>query len=142
MIRWLLIVALFWAVILPPFFTHGACSAEFDRVSRQIQDDKAALASPLSAQRYWDSRHVPVQVISADQCRVSRPRFIDQCAPGDIVYAAVPVKSRVCRYYRDSAVRVQFLYDERGELRQLEADMDPYTVLSIPWLGIKWYWGG
>jgi len=141
MIRLLLIIALFWAVTLPPFFTDGACTAEFDQVSRQIQDNKAALASPLSAQQYWYSRHVPVQVISADQCRISRPRFVEECAPGDLVYAVVPVKNKVCHYYRDSAVRMQFLYDDGGNLRQIQADMDPYKVFSIPWLGIKWYWG-
>jgi len=94
MIRLLLIIALFWAVTLPPFFTDGACTAEFDQVSRQIQDNKAALASPLSAQQYWYSRHVPVQVISADQCRISRPRFVEECALGDLLYAGFPSKTK------------------------------------------------
>jgi hypothetical protein len=141
MIRVFLILALFWAVLLPPFFTDGACTAEFDQVSRQIQENKAAFSSPLSAQQYWYAQHLPVQVIAADRCRVSRPRFVDVCGPGDLIYVAVPIQNKVCHFYRDSSVRIQFQYDDRGRLRRFQADMDPFKLFSIPWLGIKLYWG-
>jgi hypothetical protein len=80
MIRVLLGLALIWAVLMPPFFTDGACTAEFDQVNK------------------------------------------------------------ICRYYRDSEVRVRFQYDDRGRLRQLQADMKPFKFLSFPWLGTKLYW--
>jgi hypothetical protein len=141
MIRVLLVVVLFWAIILPPFFTDGACTAEFNAVSRQIEDNKAAFGSPSSALQYWQLQKVPVQVITSEGCHRSRPRFVDVCGPGDLLYLAVPIQNKVCHYYRDSSVRVQFQYDDQGRLRGYEAVMDPYKYFHIPWLGIKWYWG-
>ena len=140
MIRVLIAIALFWAIILPPFFTDGACTAEFNSVYRQIQDNKAAFASPASALRYWQTQNVPVQVVTSERCHVSRPRFVDVCGPGDLLYVKVPIQNKVCHYYRDSSVRVQFQYDDRGRLRQFDAEMDPYKYFSIPWTQIKFYW--
>jgi hypothetical protein len=140
MIRVFLIIVLIWLVLMPPFFTDGACTAEFDKVARQIQDNKPSLASPAAAQAYWNSVHVPVQVISADRCRVSKPRFVDYCGRGDLLYVAFPIQNKVCHYYRDSDVRIQLQYDDRGRLRQLQADMKPYKFFSFPWLGLKMYW--
>jgi len=141
MIRVTLVIALVWLAFIPPFFTDGACTAEFDQVARQIQDNKPSLASPASAQAYWDSVHVPALLITAAQCRLSRPRFVDSCAPGDLLYVAVPIQNKICHFYRDSAVRVQLQYDDRGRLRQLQADMKPFKFFSLPWLGLKLYWG-
>jgi hypothetical protein len=141
MIRVFLALAVIWAILLPPFFTDGACTAEFNTVSRQIQDNKAAFASPSSALKYWQSQNVPVQVITSERCHRSRPRFVDVCGPGDLLYLGVPIQNKVCHYYRDSSVRVQFQYDDQGRLRGYEAAMDPYKYFHIPWLGINWYWG-
>ena len=141
MIRIFLAIALAWLVLMPPFFTDGACTAEFESVARQIQEIKPELASFAAAQAYWDSAHVSVQTISAAQCRASRPRFVDNCGPGDLIYVAVPIQNKVCRFYRDSDVRVQLQYDDRGRLRQLQADMKPFRFFTLPWLGTKVYWG-
>jgi hypothetical protein len=116
MIRLLVAIALGWAVLLPPFFTDGACTAEFDNVARQIQENRPSLASFASAQEYWNAAHVSVQSIS------------------------VPIHNTVCHFYRDSAVRVQLRYDDQGRLRQLQADMKPFKYFSIPWLGVTLYW--
>jgi hypothetical protein len=141
MIRVFVVIALVWLVSIPPFFTDGACTVEFDKVARQIQDNRPSLASSASAQAYWNSVHVPVRLITAAQCRVSRPWFVDSCGPGDLLYAAVPIQNRICHFYRDSDVRVQLQYDDRGRLRQLQADMKPFKFFSLPWLGLKLYWG-
>jgi hypothetical protein len=141
MIRVMLVIALVWLALMPPFFTDGACTAEFDKVARQIQDNKPSLASYASAQAYWNSVHVPPLLITAAQCRNSRPRFVDSCGPGDILYVAVPIQNKICHFYRDSDVRVQLRYDDHGRLRQLQADMKPFKFFSIPWLGLKLYWG-
>lgn len=141
MLRLLLIIALIWLALMPPFFTQGTCTAEFDNVARQIQDNKAALATSVSAQSYWNSVHVPMRVVSAAQCRTSKPRFLDSCGPGDLLYMEIPIQNQICRIYRDSAVKVQLQYDEYGRLRQLQADMKPFKYFSLPWLGIKLYWG-
>jgi hypothetical protein len=140
MIRAFVAIALVWLVLMPPFFTDGACTAEFDNVARRMQDNKPSLASLASAREYWSSAHVPVQEISAAQCRVSRPRFVDSCGPGNLLYVAVPIQNKVCRFYRDSDVRVQLQYDTQGRLRQFQADMKPFKYFSFPWLGVKLYW--
>lgn len=141
MLRLILVIGLVWLALMPPFFTDGACTAEFDHAARQIQDNKAALASSSSALAYWSSVHVPVRVISSAQCRISRPRFVDTCGPGDLLYMAIPVQNKICHFYRDSDVRVQLQYDDRGRLRQLQADMKPFKFFSFPWFGLKLYWG-
>ena len=141
MTRVILVIALVWLALMPPFFTDGACTAEFDKVARQIQENKPSLASSASALAYWNSAHVPAEVITAARCRVSRPRFVDSCGPGDLLYVAVPIQNRICHFYRDSDVRVQLQYDDRGRLRQLQADMKPFKFFSLPWLGLKLYWG-
>jgi hypothetical protein len=141
MIRLFVVIALVWLAIMPPFFTDGACTAEFDAVARQIQDNKPSLASFTSAQAYWNSVHVPAQLITAAQCRVSRPRFVDSCGPGDLLIVVVPIQNKICHFYRDSDVRVQLEYDNHGRLRQLQADMKPFKFFSIPWLGFTLYWG-
>jgi hypothetical protein len=141
MIRVMLVVALVWLALMPPFFTGGACTAEFDLVARQIQDNRPALAYSASAQAYWNSVHIPAQLITAPRCRVDKPGFIDRCGRGDLLYVAVPIQNRICRFYRDSDVRVQLQYDDHGRLRQLQADMKPFKYFSLPWLGLNFYWG-
>lgn len=65
MIRIFLAIALVWLILLPSFFTGGACTAEFDQVARQFQGNKSSLASSESAQAIGGSLRIPVQVISA-----------------------------------------------------------------------------
>jgi hypothetical protein len=139
--RLMLVIAVVWLALIPPFFTDGACTAEFDKVARQIQDNRSSLESSASAQAYWNSVHVPAQLTTAAGCRTSRPRFVDSCGPGDLLYVAVPIQNKICHFYRDSDVRVQLQYDDRGRLRQLQADMKPFKFFSLPWFGVKLYWG-
>jgi hypothetical protein len=125
------------AVILP-LFTNGACTAELNHVSSQIAADKGLLASPELANAYWRARNVSAEVISTLQCHQSKPRFVESCGPGDLLYAPVPVQNRVCRFYRDSTIAVQLQYDEKKRLRVLRADMKPYVTL--PWFGRTLFW--
>jgi hypothetical protein len=140
MIRLVVALALVWLALLPPLFTNGACDAEFDRVGSQVEKDRKALASPTLAQGYWAARQVPGRVISAEQCRVSRLRFIESCGAGELLYVSVPVQNRVCRFYRDSGITVQLHYDGLGRLSQLRTDMNPFKFLPLPWLGITLNW--
>ena len=140
MIRVFIVIVTIWLVLMPPFFTEGACTAEFDKAARVIQDNKPIFGTLASAQAFWNSTGASVQAISAAQCRVSRPRFIDSCGPGDLLYVSVPIKNTICHYYRDSEVRVLFQYDEHGRLRKLQADMKPFKFFSFPWIGMKLYW--
>jgi hypothetical protein len=140
MIRFILVIVLVWLVLLPPFFTDGACTAEFDQVSSLLANNKQSLASPELAEAFWRARNVPLQTISSAQCRRSRPRFVDDCGPGELLYVTVPIQNQVCRFYRDSEIRVQLQYDDANRLRQLQADMKPFKYLALPWFGIKFYW--
>ncbi len=141
MIRILGFVAMVWLVLMPPLFTDGACTAEFDREASQLTVNQKALESPTRAQDYWNSRQIPVSVITVKQCRRARPRFVDVCGSGDIVYAIVPVQNLVCRVYRDSEIRIQLQYDDRNRLSRMVTDMNPFRALPLPWLGVTLYWG-
>jgi hypothetical protein len=141
MIRVILVIALVWLALLPPFFTNGACTAEFNHVSGEITDNRKWLASPELAEAFWRGRNVPVQAISYEECHRSRPRFVDDCGQGELLYVAVPIQDRVCRIYRDSAVRVQLKYDDQNRLRELQTDMKPFKYLRIPWSGVTFFGG-
>jgi hypothetical protein len=141
MIRLVGILAVLWLTLLPPFFTNGACDAEFDRLGTLLEKDRKAFEFSTAAQAYWASRQVPVRVISSEQCSVSRLRFIEACGPGELLYVSVPVQNRICRIYRDSDVTVQLQYDALGRLIRLRSDMNPFKFLPLPWVGGTLNWG-
>lgn len=135
-----LAIALLIAAQFPPFFTDGACNAELDRVTSEVDANSKAFTSLRSSKSYWTARNAAVRTVSPEQCRVSRPRFVSDCGPGDLLYISVPVQNRVCRFYRDSAITVQMQYDDRERLRQIRADMSPFKFFPIPWVGITINW--
>jgi hypothetical protein len=142
MIRAIIVGVAIWAALMPPFFTHGACDAEFNEVSEQLTNNRQFLGSPeVAAAYFWRSNQLPVHILSPDQCRGSRPRFVESCGRGELLYVLIPVHNPVCRIYRDSEIRVQLQYDENKRLQRLQSDMKPYRGLHVPWLGIDWYWG-
>jgi hypothetical protein len=137
----LIAVALFWLVVLPPFFTDGACSREFDSELKHIEKDRKAMATLAAAREYWKGRGVPYEVMTADQCRRARSKVIDRCGPGVLVYAAVPVPNLVCRFYRDDEINVQLHFSEKDRLQRVQADMSPYRAIELPLVGKTLYWG-
>lgn len=140
MARILAVVALVWLVLLPPLFTGGACTAEFDHETSRLAADQKSLATPALAQAYWSSRQVPISVVSAEQCRRGKPRFVEVCGSGVLVHAVVPVQNRICRFYRDDGIRVQLQYDDRNRLARMITEMNPFTSLPLSWLGISLHW--
>src|SRR5438034_4860013 len=90
---------------MPPLLTGGACTAEFDHEASQVAANQKSLATPTLAQAYWSSRQVPISVVSAEQCRRAKPRFVAACGSGVLVHAVVPVQNRICRFYRDDEIR-------------------------------------
>ena len=137
----LVILVLGWLAFLPPFYTHGACDAEFQQERAEVASNHGAFASVALARSYWQSKAVPVSVLSPDQCDHLTLKFLDTCGPGPLVYAAVPVKNRICRFYRDDSVTVQLGYDEHGRLQRVETDMKPSKSLTLPFVGTL-YWTG
>jgi len=138
--RLFVLLALGWAVVLPPLFTRGACTAEFEAESRRIDADRGELPDPDRAVDYWRRRAVPFYLVTNESCRRSRPRFVVECGGGPLVYARVPVRNEICRVYRDDSILVQMQYDSRNRLARTEVDMAPFKSLPIPFMhtAIDW----
>jgi len=139
--RFYAVVAVVWVALAPPLFTGGACSAEFDAENRRLMRDGANFASAESARGYFQSRGVPVSVITPDRCRQVKPRFLSRCGSGPLVYAQVPVQNKVCSFYRDDAIKVQLQYNELGRLARFDTDMAPFKSLPIPFTDKAIHWG-
>jgi hypothetical protein len=135
-----LALALAWALIMPPLFTGGACTAEFDAESRRIDGDRAELSDPARASAYWRGRSIASYTVSRDACRRARPRFLANCGDGPLLYARVPVTHPVCRVYRDDSILVQLQYDARNRLARTQVDMAPFKSLPIPFTPWVIHW--
>ena len=139
--RWLLLApGLGWLALAPPLFTGGACQRAFDAESQRIESDRAAVGTLAAARAYWNARGVAHRVLTPEQCRRSRLAFVEQCGPGAMVYATVPVADLVCRIYRDSDVKVQLHYTERERLARVHVDMAPFRSLPVPGTGVRIDW--
>ncbi len=135
----LVILVLGWLAFLPPFFTDGACDAEFQQERAKVASNHDAFASLALARNYWQSKGVPVSILSPEQCNHLVLKFLDTCGSGPLVYAAVPVKNRICRFYRDDTVTVQLGYNGHGQLSRVEVDMKPSKSLTLPFVGtLNW----
>jgi hypothetical protein len=134
-------VVLVWLALAPPLFTGGACSAEFDDENARLARDGNQLVSAESAKKYFQSRGVPVSLITLDRCRQVKPRFLSRCGSGPLVYAEVPVNNKICRFYRDDTIKVQLQYGERGRWAGLATDMAPFKSLPIPLTSKAIDWG-
>lgn len=139
-VRLLAVVALVWLVLMPPLFTGGACTREFDDEGARIEKDARSIASPGLASSYWSARNIPYSVVSREQCRRAKPRFLQSCGDGPLVYARVPVRNAICSLYRDSEILVQLQYDGRNRLARTQVDMRPFRSLAIPFTGVTLHW--
>src|SRR5216117_1729692 len=83
---------------------------------------------------------LPISVVSAEQCRRAKPRFVAACGSGVLVHVVVPVQNRICRFYRDDEIRVQLQYDDRNRLARMVTEMNPFRSLPLPWLGFALHW--
>jgi len=128
---WLL-VALGVGALLPPLFTHGDCTAEFDAVADQLEGARGALATLPKARQYLAAHGLAYQTLSPQQCAAAHPREVESCPSGVLLLGAVPVKDRVCRYYRDDSVRFQLAFNVRDQLIHVQTDMHPYRMLKFP----------
>ena len=125
-------LALVWLCLLPPLFTDGACTSEFDQANAQITANQAALSKPAEALRFLKSHHWQTSQISLEQCRHLRPRTLDNCGYGTTILGELPVENRICRFYRDDATRIQLRYDERDRLDRMVVEMNPFKSLPLP----------
>jgi hypothetical protein len=131
LIFWLLVAAGVGA-LLPPLFTHGACTAEFDALADQLEGARGALATLPKAQQYLAAHGLGYATLSERQCQAAHLREVEGCPSGVLLLGAVPVKDRVCRYYRDDSVRFQLAFNVRDQLIRVQTDMHPYRILKFP----------
>jgi hypothetical protein len=135
-----LIAAAALAALLPPFFTHGACTAEFDAVAELLEHARPELLTLSAAQRYLDAHSLAYRVISAERCESAPPlRDVETCPGGPLLLGAVPVKDRICRYYRDGTVRFQLRFNSHLQLVRVQTDMNPYGIMRLPLFGLELY---
>ena len=133
------LVAVIWLLLMPPLFTAGECTREFDEEQARIEQDRRAIRGMNQAVAYWNGRGIAPRVMTVDQCRRAKPRDLASCGSGPIVQARVPVKNLICKVYRDDEVRVRFFYDEHDRLSQVSVDMKPFYSLPIPGLAtVHW----
>jgi hypothetical protein len=130
-----------WLALLPPFFTHGACSVEFDAASSQLERERSELRTLDQAEAYLRSHGIPHQILTAERCEPAPPRGVESCPGGPTLLASIPVKDRICSIYRDDRVRVQLGFNSRLQLVRLQTDMKPYRMLKSEWLGFELGWG-
>jgi len=138
--RLYVVILLVWLALMPPWFTAGRCTAEFEAESARLQADMARIRKADAALAYWQARGVPFTTLSADDCRRVRPRWLDRCGLGPLVHAKVPVQDKVCKVYRDSEIRIQLQYDELGRLARMATDMNPFRSLPIPFTDVTLHW--
>jgi hypothetical protein len=138
LLRVVAVVVLVWILLLPPLFTDGACTAEFERETARIEADRKAISTPERAAAYFRDRGIPYSVYSLSQCRRAKPRSVMNCGDGPLVFAKAPVKNLVCSVYRDDDVRIHLHYDDRDRLARVAIDMNPYKSLPLPGFVIHW----
>jgi len=120
------------AALLPPLFTHGACTAEFNAVSDLLEAARPQILTLSSARAFLAAHGMRYETLSARQCEALRPREVELCPSGELLLGAVPVTNRVCRYYRDDSVRFQLAFNLNGQLIHIQTDMHPYRMLRFP----------
>jgi hypothetical protein len=128
----ILLVACGIAALLPPLFTHGACTAEFDAVSDLLEAARPQLLTLSRAQTFLAAHGMTYQLLSSQQCEAVHLREVELCPSGVLLLGAVPVANRVCRYYRDDSVRFQLAFNLNSQLIHIQTDMHPYRMLRFP----------
>ena len=78
----LVFVAVAWRLLLPPLFTGGDCTREFEAEARRAESDRDKFRTLEAARAYWTERGMPYSVLAYDQCRKSRPRCWRSAATG------------------------------------------------------------
>jgi hypothetical protein len=126
------LVVVVWLALMPPLFTHGDCTAEFDAASVTLQRARADLSSFARAQTWLDARAFPYQILTAERCEASPPRDVEVCPSGPTLLVKIPVQNRVCRIYRDGSVHLQLGYASTLELVRVETHMNPFHFPKVP----------
>jgi len=129
------LVVLAVAAVLPPFFTRGACTQEFDAAGSLLEQGRPQLLTLTAAQQFLVARGLGYQLVSAERCEPAPLRDVGSCPGGALLLGVVPVRNRICRYYRDNNVRFQLGFNNHEQLVRIQTDMNPYRRLRVPFYG-------
>jgi len=139
-VKLLLGVAVVWLALMPPLFTNGACTAEYEAENARLEHERDSVRTSVAADSWYSTRGVPHAVLGLDDCRRRKPRNLASCGDGATVVARVPVTNLVCRIYRDDEISVMLQYDARDRLARQYVEMNPFRSLPLPWGGAL-HWG-
>jgi hypothetical protein len=126
--------------LVPPFFTHGACTAEFEAASDALEHQRPRMGTLERAEDYLKSQALSFKILTAERCSLSPPRDVEVCPGGPMLLVKLPVKNATCRYYRDDTIRLQIGFNKQAQLVHLQTDMNPYRMLKIPLIGLEVDW--
>jgi hypothetical protein len=133
-------LAVVWLALLPPMFTDGSCTREFDAASMAVEEVARVSTSPVVAKENWLKSGATVLLLTQEECRTVKPRFLSRCGSGTLVYGSVEVKNKVCSLYRDDEIRFQMYFDEKGRLLRVATEMKPFKSLPLPFTEKSLYW--
>jgi hypothetical protein len=136
-----LVVVAVIAGYLLPFFTGGACTAEFDAVGTLLDRSRQELLTLPQAEEFLKAHGLAFEAISPERCGSLHPRDTVECPSGVLLFGAVPVVNKVCHYYRDDSVRFQLAYNNHEQLIHIQTDMNPYQILKLPFGSYALYVG-
>ena len=94
--------------------------------------------SPAAVREQLAGQGATARLLLPDDCRRAKPRHLAHCSSSPIVYGAVPVKSGVCRLYRDDETRFQLDSDAKGRVARVSTDMKPFKTLPLGGTSIHW----
>jgi hypothetical protein len=140
-LKFLALVAVIWVILMPPLFTGGACTREFEAEAKRLESERDAYSTAAKAREYWTARGVEHRFLSLENCRRARLKYLEACGPGAALYARVPVKNLVCRIYRDDAITVQLHFTEKERLIRQQMDMAAFKSLPLPMFDAAIHWG-
>ena len=79
-------------------------------------------------------------MVTPERCELSPPRDVEVCPGGPILVVAVPVRNKICRYYRDATIRQQLGFNRAEQLVHLQTDMNPFHFLRLPVVNMELDW--
>jgi len=120
------------ALTVPPFFTRGACTSEFDAASDAVQRMRPEIGTVTLLRSYLEAHSISYQVVQPERCASSPIRDLVTCPDGPTFVVTVPVKNTICRYYRDDNIRIHFGFNNSRQLTRIETDMKPFKYLTLP----------
>jgi hypothetical protein len=130
-----LIVLVALAALLPPFFTRGECTQEFDALAALLERARPEVLTLPAAQQFLAAHALTYRLVSPESCESTPQRDVEGCPGGALLLGSVPVRNPICRYYRDSRVRFQLGFNPHAQLVRIQADMNPYGRILIPYFG-------